>query len=269
LASVFAASMPDEKLHISFLDVGEGDAILVQRGSQQVLIDGGPRPQTLTLGLGDKMPFWDRTIELVVLTHPHADHIGGLVAVLERYRVGEVLYPDLDCESSLYDEWLRLIKEKDIKYTLAQAGQEVDLGDGLAMKVLNPPMPLLTDSELDLNNNSVVLQVTMDRVSFLLTADIEWETEFWLIEQRAELASTVLKVAHHGSKTSTTAEFLAAASPRVAVISVGENSYGHPHDEVMVRLEQALGSEDIFRTDEQGTIEFITDGQRLWVRVER
>ena len=90
--------MPDDKLHISFLDVGEGDAILIQRGSQQVLVDGGPSPQELSVGLGDKMPFWDRTIELVILTHPHADHLTGLVEVLKRYKVEQVLYPDLEYE---------------------------------------------------------------------------------------------------------------------------------------------------------------------------
>jgi competence protein ComEC len=268
LASVAAASMPDDELHISFLNVGEGDAILIQKGSQQVLVDGGPSPQELSVGLGDKMPFWDRTIELVILTHPHADHITGLVAVLERYKVEQALYPDLECDLPLYEEWLNLIKEKDIEYTLAQAGQEIDLGDGVIMKVLNPPMPLLTDAESNTDNNGVVLHITMGRASFLLTADIMWETEFELINQRADLVSTVLKVAHHGSKTSTTPEFLAAADPQVAVISVGENLYGLPSAEVMARLSK-LGSEDIFRTDEQGTIEFITDGERLWVRVGR
>ena len=213
LASVAAASMPDDKLHISFLDVGEGDAILIQKGNQQVLVDGGPSPQELTVGLGDKMPFWDRTIELVVLTHPHADHISGLVAVLERYKVEQALYPDLECDLPLYEEWLRLLEEKDIKCTIAQAGQEVDLGGGVIMQVLNPPTPLLTDTASDIDNNGVVLHITMGRVSFLLAADIMWETEFELINQRADLVSTVLKVAHHGSETSTTPEFLAAVDP--------------------------------------------------------
>ena len=278
LASVAAASMPDNKLHISFLDVGEGDSILIQKGSQQVLVDGGPSPQALTLGLGDKMPFWDRTIELVVLTHPHTDHLTGLLEVLKRYKVEQVLYPDLDYEmlpslsdyeSPSYEEWLDLIKEKDIKCTPAQAGQEVDLGDGVIMKVLNPQTSPLTSTESDIDNNGVVLHVTTGRVSFLLTADIGWEAEFELIKQRAALTSTVLKVAHHGSDTSTTPEFLAAANPAVAVMSVGENPYGHPSDEVMERLEQRFGAENIFRTDGQGTIEFITDGERLRVRVGR
>jgi competence protein ComEC len=269
LASVAAASMPDDELHISFLDVGEGDAILIQKGSQQVLVDGGPSPQELSVGLGDKMPFWDRTIELVVLTHPHADHITGLVEVLHRYKVEQVLYPNLDYESPIYEEWLRLIKEKDIEYTLAQVGQEINLGDEITMKVLNPQTPLLTGTESDIDNNSIVLRLSLGRASFLLTADIMWEAEFELINQRADLASTVLKVAHHGSETSTTTEFLAAANSVVAVISVGENSYGHPHPEVMARLEQRFGAENIFRTDKDGTIEFVTDGQRLWLRAGR
>jgi len=269
LVVVAAASMPDDKLHISFLNVGEGDAILIQKGSQQVLVDGGPSPQALTLGLGNRMPFWDRTIELVILTHPHADHISGLLEVLQRYKVEQVLYPDLDYESPLYEEWLGLIREGDIKSTLAQAGQEIDLGDGAVIKMLNPQTPPLTGTESDIDNNSMVLRLSLGRASFLLTADIEEEAEFELIKQRASLASTVLKVAHHGSNTSTTPEFLAVVDPRIIVISVGENRYGHPSNEVVGRLEQKLGSENIFRTDKQGTIEFTSDGQRLWVRTGR
>jgi competence protein ComEC len=276
LVSVTAATMPDDNLHVSFLNVGEGDAILIQKGNQQVLIDGGPSPQAVTLGLGDKMPFWDRTIELMILTHPHADHITGLLEVLQRYNVKQVLYPDLDYESPLYKEyepplykeWLNLVEGKNIKCTLAQAGQEIDLGEGVVITVLNPETPILTGTESDIDNNGVVLRLSLDRVSFLLTADIEKEAESELIEKRADLASTVLKVAHHGSDTSTTPEFLAVANPEVAVISVGENSFGHPSAEVVERLEQRLGSENILRTDEQGTIEFITDGQRLWVKIK-
>jgi competence protein ComEC len=181
-----------------------------------------------------------------------------------------VLYPDLDYESPLYQEWLRLLKEKDIKYTTAQAGQEIDLGEGVVIRVLNPQTPQITGTGPDIDNNGVVLHLSLDRVSFLLAADIMWQAEFERIEQRADLASTVLKVAHHGSKTSTTPEFLAVANPQVAVISVGEdNPFGHPSAEVLKRLEEKLGSENILRTDEQETIEFITDGERLWVRVGR
>jgi competence protein ComEC len=267
LVSVGAATMPDDELHISFLNVGQGDAILIQKGNQQVLIDGGPSPQALTLELGDRMPFWDRTIELVILTHPHSDHLAGLVEVLKRYQVEQVLYPELDYPSSLYDQWHELIEEKDIPCTLAQACQKIDLGDGVMIKVLNPQESLLTGTGSDINNNSVVLSLSTGRVSFLLAADIEWEAEFKLIALSADLSSTVLKVGHSGSATSTTPEFLALVRPQVAVISVGENPFGHPSSEVLARLEAEPGLSNIYRTDEQGTIEFITDGERLWVRV--
>ncbi|MBA7669405.1 ComE operon protein 3 [subsurface metagenome] len=273
LVSVAAVTMPDDNLHVSFLNVGQGDAILIQKGNQQVLVDGGPSPQAIILELGKKMPFWDRTIDLVVLTHPSADHVTGLIEVLNRYQVKQVLHPDLDFESDIYDEWLSLVE--DIKGTIAQAGQQIDLGEGVVIKVLNPQIPHLAGTESDIDNNGIVLHISMGEVSFLLTADIMWEAEFELITHRANLTSTVLKVAHHGSDTSTTPEFLAVVNPQLAVISVGaDNRFGHPTPEVMERLEEKIGSENIYltydaKTDEHNTIEFITDGERLWVRVEK
>jgi competence protein ComEC len=263
-----AATMPDDRLQVSILDVGQGDAILIQKGTQQILVDGGPSPQAIGLELGKKMPFWDRTIDLVVLTHPEADHLTGLIEVLKRYKVKQVLYPGLECESSLYNEWLSLIETRDIKYTLAQAGQQFDFGSEVTIEVLNPQTPALIDTTSDMNANSIVLHVIAGRVSFLLTADIGQEVERELITRRADLESTVLKVAHHGSDTSTSPEFLAVVIPRIAVISVGQdNTFGLPNQEVVGRLEQELGPENVYRTDEDGTIEFVTDGERLWVRV--
>lgn len=269
LASFTAATMPDDNLQVSFLNVGEGDAILVQKGHQQILVDGGPSPQAICLGLSQKMPFWDRTIDLVVLTHPDADHITGLVEVLQRYNVKQVLYPDLDSKSDIYNEWLKLVREKNIKCTIAQVRQQIDLGEA-TINVLNPQKTPLTGTESDIDNNGVVLWLSVGEASFLLTGDIFHEAEFELISHRASLTSTVLKVAHHGSSTSTTEEFLAVVSPQLAVISAGaDNKFGHPSDEVIGRLEERIGTENIYRTDEQGTIEFITDGEKLWVEVER
>ena len=266
-------TLPDNNLHASFLDVGQGDAVLFQRGSQQVLVDGGPSDQAIMLALGKEMPFWDRTIDLVVLTHPHADHITGLLEALKRYRVGQVLYTDytglagLQKEAPLYDDWLNLIKEKNIKSTLARAGQQVSFGHGVVIEVLNPQTPLLTGTESDIDNNGVVLRLEIGKLSFLITGDMEWQAESELITRRSHLNSTVLKVAHHGSETSTTEGFLGAVNPRLAVISVGrDNPFGHPSAEVMNRLEGKPGQENIYRTDRDGRIELITDGQRLWVR---
>jgi competence protein ComEC len=259
-----AATMPDDRLQVSFLNVGQGDAILIQKGTQQILVDGGPSPQAIGLELGKKMPFWDRTIDLIVLTHPQADHLTGLVEVLKRYKVRQVLYPDLEYESPLYNEWLSLIETTDIECTLAQTGQRTDFGSEVTIEVLNPQTPPLTD----INDNGVVLRLTMGRVSFLLTADIMQAAEFELITRRANLSNTVLKVAHHGSGTSTSPEFLAVVNPHIAVISVGkDNTFGLPNQEVVDRLEQKLGLENVYRTDEHGRIEFITNGQRLWLRL--
>jgi len=261
-------TIPDDNLHISFLDVGEGDAIFIQKGNQQVLVDGGPSPQAITLELSSKMPFWDRSIELVILTHPHSDHITGLVEVLNEYQVEQVLYPDLGCDSPIYNEWLRLIEERDIESTIACAGQQIDL-DGVLIEVLNPQKTLFTGTESDIDNNGVVLHVSIGEISFLLMADLMWQGEFELISQRLVPQSTVLKVGHHGSATSTTPEFLAVVSPQIAVISADPEEFGHPHPDVMERLRDKLGAENIYRTDEDGTIEFITDGNKLWVEIHK
>jgi len=203
-----------------------------------------------------------------VLTHPHQDHLAGLVEVLRRFQVKQVLHPDLAYDSPLYDDWLALIEGKGIPATIARTGQQVKLGSGIILKVLSPETTPLTSKDPDIDNNGVVLRLKNDNISFLFTGDIRQEREWTLIRQRANLASTVLKVAHHGSDTSTTAEFLAAVNPQVAIISAGaDNKFGHPSDEILERLRERLGSENIYRTDtgEDGTIEFTTDGERLWV----
>ncbi|OGO44009.1 MAG: DNA internalization-related competence protein ComEC/Rec2 [Chloroflexi bacterium RBG_16_58_8] len=261
-----AATLPDADLHVSFLNVGEGDAVLIQRGSRQVLVDGGPSPQAIALGLSRRLPFWDRSIDLLVSTHPHQDHLAGLVEVLRRYRVERVLSPELDYASPMYDEWRRVIKEKGTETTLARAGQRITLGEGVFIDVLNPPPELMSGTASDIDNNGVVLRVSDGRVSFILTSDIQREAERALVRERAGIAGTVLKVAHHGSDTSSSPGFLAVVSPRVAVISVGaDNRFGHPAPDVVSRLEDRIGKGNVYRTDERGAVDFVTDGQRLWV----
>jgi competence protein ComEC len=265
-----ALTMPDDRLHVSFLDVGQGDAILIQTpNGQDILIDGGPDPQEINLELSEQLPFWDRTIDLVVCTQPHADHVTGLIDVLQRYRVKRVLDPGVPYDSAIYQEWLRLIEDREIEYSIARSGQEIDLGNGIKIEVLNPPESLWEGTGDDVDNNGVVLRLSWGQVSFLFTADIREEAEFELIGQRANLRSTVLKVAHHGSDTSTSQQFLAAVAPEVATVSVGvNNTFGHPSPEVLERLTDRLGEDDVYRTDEDGTIEFITDGEELWVKTD-
>lgn len=260
-------TLPDDDLHVSFLDVGQGDAILIQHGHQQVLVDGGPSPQAINLELGRRMPFWDRTIEMVISTHPDSDHLAGLLEVLRCYHIEQVMVSGMTADSSLYEAWTELLDDKKINTLQAQTGQRISLGDGLEIAVLNPVVPFRFAEDTD--DNGIVLQVMAGSVSFLLTADISAAGEFVLTDRREDLRCTVLKVAHHGSAYSTTSQFLAVVQPQIAVISVGQdNSYGHPAPETLDRLNDTVSDEYIYRTDEMGTIEFITDGERLWVRKE-
>jgi len=264
-----ALTMPDDKVHVSFLNVGQGDAILIARGSQQILVDGGPSRQAITRELSEKMPFWDRSIDLVVLTHPHEDHLAGLVEVSSRYDIGQAAQSTASHSGSLYDEWRKALEAQGIAPTIIQPGQEVRLGEGLVIAILHPGPDTGTDETLDANNNSLVLRVEVGKVSFLLTSDIGQKAESMLLQQRARVASTVLKVAHHGSGDSNSGPFIATVRPQAAVISVGENNeFGHPSDDALTRLGEKLVTENIYRSDVNGTIEFITDGERLWVKCE-
>jgi competence protein ComEC len=264
-------NMPDDKLHVSILDVGQGDAILIQTPNRQdILIDGGPSPQAIGLELGKRLPFWDKTIDLVILTQPQADHVVGLIEVLQKYKVQQIIEPGIAYNSATYQQWLKLVNGNEIKHEIGHAGQEVNLGNGIKLEILHPPSPLLQDTSDDIDNNGIVLRLSWNKVSFLFTADIGHETEWHLIAQRANLKSTALKVAHHGSQTSTSPEFLAVVNPEIAAISVGTNNrFGLPDSEIVDRLTERLGSDRLYLTSTHGTIEFITDGNRLWVKYDK
>lgn len=266
LVWIAAASLPDGKLHVVFFDVGQGDAIFIQSPTgRQVLIDGGPDPATLLARLGGQMPFWDRSLDVVILTHPDADHLTGLVPVLERYRVGQVFDAAPPSHTSTYTRWQDLLTEKAIPVLDSRAGTQVALGGDVTLTVLHPGQKLITGTEADSNNNSVVTRLVMGQVSMLLPGDIEAEAERELIRCGQPLHSAVLKIPHHGADTSSTTAFLEAVNPQLVVISVGQdNRFGHPAPEVLARL----AAHTVLRTDERGNIEIITDGQNLWVRTQ-
>lgn len=260
-------ALPDGLLHVAFLDVGQGDAILITTpDGRQILIDGGPTATDLTWRLGQELPFWDHSLDVVVNTHPDADHLTGLVPLLERYQVDQALVPDVGSTSSLYREWEAQLAGANLTPTIGQAGMELSLGRGITATLLNPGSAAAREN--DPNNHSVVIRLQMGRISFLLPGDIEEPVERNLVLQQVPLAATVLKSPHHGSKTSSSEAFLDTVNPQIVVISVGkDNDFGHPSPEVLERYaERGL---TVFRTDEQGTVEFSTDGERLWVETAR
>jgi competence protein ComEC len=267
LAWIAALQMPGGRLHLHFLDVGQGDAIFIQRPSgQQILVDGGAEPSVLLSHLGRRMPFWDHSLDLVVLTHPEEDHLGGLVELLTRYDVSLVLDSGQGCTSATCDAWRSLIEEKEIPYRRAEAGMRLELGQGVQVEVLHPPTPLMTNTSSDLNNNSVVMRLRYDQFSVLLTGDVMEEAEKVILASGHTLDSLVLKVPHHGGDTSLTEPFLEAVGPELAVISVGaDNRFGHPHEVTIEKLQ----SISTYRTDQQRSIEVASDGVRYWVVTQR
>ena len=262
---------PDGRLHVTFLDVGQGDAMfIVTPGGRQILVDGGPDPKRLLNLLGERMPFWDRSLDLVVLTHPHADHAAGLAEALRRYDVALVLEREIEHEASEYASWRAALAARDGPVVQAQAGQRILLDRGLALEVLYPPERMLAGTSSDVNNASIVARLVYGETSFLLMGDVHWDVEGYLLRRAVPLESTALKVGHQGSRTSTTQDFLRAASPQVAVISVGaDNRFGHPHPEVVESLTDALGEDRVYLTRDHGSVEVVSDGVSLSVRTER
>ena len=278
----FVIFWPDNKVHLIVCDVGQGDGILVTKGFTQILIDGGPNDRVLGC-LARNMPFWDRTIELMINTHQDKDHIYGLNSVIQRYNVRRLFINSTAVESKLFADFHQQVRERKIKvYTPAQ-GEKIKI-NGILFSFLWPeekqgelafwsrPLPeknsVLGASTYikKVNDLSIVALMEYGDFDALLTGDVPADGERGVVDycrvNDCGEPLEVLKVAHHGSKTSSCQEFLDFFRPETAIISVGQNSWGHPVPEVLNRL-KSVGSK-ILRTDQLGDIKITTDGRRIY-----
>ncbi|MDD5071460.1 MAG: ComEC/Rec2 family competence protein [Patescibacteria group bacterium] len=253
---------PPKELEVDFLDVGQGDAILIKSPmGQNILIDGGPDSKVIE-GLGENLPFWDRRIDLMVLTHPHDDHVAGLIEVIRRYGVKKILYTGVVHSAPNYLAWLEAIRERKISLIIIDRPQKIILGDDCHLEIIHPLKSFLARETGNLNNSSIVAKLVYGETKFLFMGDAEAEVEKELLAGEADLSAQVLKAGHHGSDTSSGEDFLEAVSPETAVIQVGKNnSFGHPSLRILKRLERA-GAE-ILRTDLDGTIKMISNKKEI------
>lgn len=244
-------------LEVSFFDIGQGDSIFIETAQgHQILIDGGPDSKVLEK-LGKEMSFSDRTIDLIILTHPEHDHIGGLIEVLERYKVENIMWTGIIRETKEYGAWIEAIEEEKANIVIAKAGQKIEAGEVL-IYILYPFESLEGEVVKEVNNSSIVARLVFDQNSFLFTGDIFKSVEKELIE-REELKSDILKVGHHGSKTSSSKEFIENVLPEIAVIQSGkDNHYGHPHPKTLEVLENY--DIKVLRTDKEGDIKILSNG---------
>jgi competence protein ComEC len=256
-----------QKLRVSFLDIGQGDAILIQTPSgKDMLIDGGPGNTILTR-LNEQMNYFDSDIDVMEETHPDADHVTGLIPVLEKYKVGMILETKGIGHTQVFDDLNHHIDDESAETHVAQKGDVIDFHDGVLVKVLYPGVNYLPKKD-DTNDASISVVVTYGDQSFLLTGDLPTTEESKLIFADLPKNITVYKAGHHGSKYSSGEQLLTYIRPEYSVVSAGkDNRYGHPNPEAIARLEKY--SKEILSTIDRGTITFTTDGKNIEVETER
>lgn len=269
LLAVFASGPAlAAELTVHVLDVGQGDAIFIRSpAGKTVLVDAG-RPESadrLTARLRELVP---GQVDLVLMTHPHADHIGGMEAVLKDVGARIFMEPGFDHPSPLYASLLKTVESKGVQLKVGKAGNNVEIGGGAVMHLLAPKDPFFHNTRSDANANSIVIRLTYGKTAFYLAADSEAETEKRILESGEELASDVYKVAHHGSRHSSSAELLEKIHPKIAVVSVGAgNDYGHPTRQTLDRLEAVKA--EVLRTDLDGEVVLHSDGEKVTYATEK
>lgn len=250
-------------LEVSFIDSDQADAILIQTPQEKnIIIDFGS-----TKGLKEldkKIKWWNKKIDLVIITHPHDDHIAGMISLIKKYKIEKIMYTGIIHSSPIYSELLEKIKNKKIPLMIPAGEQTISLEENCQIAIIFPWDNFYNKEIENLNNSSIVSQLNCKNSKFLFMGDAENEVENEILEKEINIKSDVLKVGHHGSITSTGQEFLEKVSPEIAIVMVGKNNkFNHPSLRTLKKLEKL----DIktFRTDLDGTIDIISDGEKIWV----
>jgi len=258
--------LPHQNSLISFLNIGQGDSIFLRTSDDYtVLIDGGPDPTVLD-ELAKVMPIYNKTIDILVLTHPHADHVNGLVEVIKRYKIEKLLIVGTPSKNAFYQELLRITKRKNIEVIFANSQKDFRVGSNVFLDIIWPIDNQEGIQYENLNNASVAMRVilrniktnknTLKNMKILLTGDAEIEEETEILESGFDISADILKAGHHGSRTASSEAFLQKSNPQIMVIQSGvKNSFGHPHKETLAKA-MAQGIQ-VRRNDLEGKIDFI------------
>ena len=263
-----------QEMQVHFLDVDQGDSIYIRTPSEQdILIDGGPNKNVLSQ-LGEVMPFWDREIDVMILSHPHSDHVTGLVEVLRRFDVKQIYYTGALHTAPDYLAWLEEIQKQKLNLKIVDQPFEIDFGEKVKLEFLYPDESFLNQKVSELNNTSIVNRLVYGETSFLFMGDAEVEVEETLIkrgilrqaqdDKSGWPSADVLKLGHHGSSSSSSEEFLKAVSPELVIVQSGmDNEFGHPHLRVLERLKRL--KIPILRNDQEGRILVVSDGEEIFL----
>jgi competence protein ComEC len=245
------------KLEVSVLDVGQGDAIFIRTPvNQKIIIDAGPASNVL-LPLAQELNFFDRKIDLVVITHPDADHIAGFKEILRRYEIGKILLTGVQHDTAYYRDILQQIDSQKIPLIFASPDADFDFGNGVMLDVVWPYKLFIGHKPSDANALSVTTRLSFGDTAIMLTGDLDQESEEILLKTPQNLQAEILKLGHHGSDTSSSEEFLAAVSSQIAVVSAGkDNSFGHPKPAVLERVKD----QKVFETAKSGSLKFLSNG---------
>lgn len=262
----------DGKLHLIFCDVGQGDTLLIRTpGRHEVLIDGGPNTKVLHC-LDDHLPFWDRTLDIVLLTHPHYDHFRGLIDVLERFHVLFIGHENLSHKSEAYSVFAHAVEQEHTNERILQRGSRISFSDGVSLEILGPDQKFLHQENPDGftgtdNPPSLIIHLTYNSFDLLVTGDSDGQDLVKFVSP--SLSPDIFALPHHGSEHGFTKDAAQAVHPHIAVASLGtDNSYGHPHASVLELLKE--GHVPLYRTDKQGSIHFLVDTQgRVSVQTEK